>query len=250
MPLRTTALIGAAILLAAALPRFASAQEALPDAYKTYIYGQPKNPGEDWILAYGGRLYDLWWAPLEKKPPETTQPSYPKTGPLKGALTWRCVSCHGWDYRGDPALGTPGLLGMAGRDPADIARIVRNSTHRYTPDMIPDAALQRLATFVSKGLYDMRTLIDEEGRAKGDPAHGRDIYQNLCAACHDYDGKAWIDTDQGRYNSLAAVAAHAPKEALHKMLNGQPSADMPALRALGPEYAADILAYAQTLEGK
>ena len=248
MRLQRNFLLGALALFLASFGHSVSAQPASTDLYRTYIYGEPAAPGEDWLLAYGGRLYDLWWAPLGKETPETTNPSYPKNGPLKGAATWRCVSCHGWDYRGNPTLGIPSLRGDVGRDPAEIAKIIRNSTHRYTPDMIPDEALKRLALFVSKGQVDMTALIDSAGHAKGNPDHGRDLYQNVCAICHDYDGKAYIEGEQEGLDSLAAVANAVPREALHKMINGQPSADMVSLRVLGPHYAADILAYAQSLK--
>ncbi len=34
---------------------------------------------------------------------------------------------------------------------------------------------------------------------------------------------------------------------MHKILNGQPGADMPAMRALDMQISVDILAYLQTL---
>ena len=42
--------------------------------YQSYVFGAPDEPSEEWLLAYGGRLYDLWWAPLEKETPKTTNP--------------------------------------------------------------------------------------------------------------------------------------------------------------------------------
>ena len=32
--------------------------------YQSYLYGAPDVPSESWLLAYGGRLYDTWWAVL------------------------------------------------------------------------------------------------------------------------------------------------------------------------------------------
>ena len=68
--------------------------------YQSYVFGQPDEPSRDWILAYGGRLYDQWWAVLLQEPPEGRHPSYPAEGRGRDEDSWRCVECHGRDYRG------------------------------------------------------------------------------------------------------------------------------------------------------
>ena len=150
--------------------------------YQSYVFGAPDDPSEEWLLAYGGRLYDMWWAVLFVDPPQQTHPAYPKQGAASGPETWRCVECHGWDYRGrDGAYGVgphytgiKGISAMAGADPNRIAAIVRGPNHGYTVDMIPDAALNALALFVSKGQVDDDKLIDRAtGRVRGDAVRGR-----------------------------------------------------------------------------
>lgn len=214
---------------------------------RSYTFGTPDDPALTWRLAIGGRLYDNWWAVLGAAPPDSTHPNYPADGSLDGGPeTWRCVSCHGWDYRG--AAGVSGLRTFDGDDAAAVARIVRNRTHRITPEMIPDDALQNLALFVTAGQHDVTTFVDPATSAvAGDPVRGRQIYQNVCAICHNFLGDAEITGEAPDLRTLGAVAARNPAQALHKVRNGQPSADMLALRAFDMQAALDVIAYAQTL---
>ncbi len=224
--------------------------------YQSYVFGVPDAPSEAWLLAYGGRLYDTWWAVLFRDPPAGNHPAYPEAGRAFGPDTWRCVECHGWDYRGrDGAFaegphytGITGVSGMAGEDPERIAAIVRDEVHRFTPDLIPDRALNALALFLSKGQVDVYRVIDRQsGEVRGDAGRGREIFQNVCAICHDYDGRAWITGDDEGLTNLGAIAARAPWRGLHKVMNGQTYADMPAMRPFGLQAVLDVLAYAQTL---
>ncbi len=227
--------------------------------YQSYIFGRPDNPGETWLLAYGGRLYNMWWAVLFNDPPEETHPAYPASGRQSGAMTWHRVACHGWDYRGRDgayatgphATGIKGIDGMAGADPAAIAEIIRDDQHGYMPHMIPDRALAALSLFVSNGVVSMAPHVDPvTRRVRGIPDRGRRIYQNVCAICHDFDGLAWITGEEEGLNSLAASTLANPWRALHKIMNGQTYADMPALRVFGLETVRDVLSYAQTLPRK
>ena len=236
--------------------------EFLPDDtldkgfYQSYLYGVPDNPSEDWVLAYGGRLYDLWWVVLLVDPPAGRHPSYPKAGVAADLETWRCVSCHGWDYRGrDGAFasgpnytGIKGINGKVGADPKEIERILRAPAHGYTEEMIPDNALSALALFVSKGQDDPTAQIDTTTRrVSGRPDEGRRLFQTICAICHDFDGRAYITGEGDGLNTLGAIANSDPWRALHKLSNGQTYADMPALRALGRQSLMDLMAYLQTL---
>ena len=224
--------------------------------YQSYVFGVPDEPSEAWLLAYGGRLYDTWWAVLSQDPPEVDHPAYPAHGGRSSSDTWRCVECHGWDYKGRDgryaqgphATGIKGVGAMAGAAPIEIAKVLRDDTHRYTPEMIPDKALGALALFVSKGQTDADEAIDPAtGAVRGDTARGRAIYQNVCAICHDYNGMAWITGDEDGLITLGAIASRDPWRGLHKVMNGQTYADMPAMRAFGLQTVLDVLAYAQSL---
>ena len=223
---------------------------------RRYIFGAPAAPHDDWVLAQGGRLYDVWWLVTGYPLPESTHPSYPASGPQRGPVTWRCVECHGWDYRGRDgeygegphATGIKGVDGAAGTDPATIVEIIRDGTHGYSEAMIPADAAMQLAQFVSRGQDDFGDAVDAANdRVVGDPENGRRVFQNVCAICHDYDGRAEITGEEPWLRTLGAVALLSPWQALHKIRNGQPSADMPAMRVFDRQVALDILAYARTL---
>lgn len=245
----------AAALSIAAVSGPASAQEDT-ELQQLYSLGRPAAPTEAWLLALGGRLYDNWAETLRIVPPDAPHPAYPNPSGTAAAATWRCVTCHGWDYRGGagpsaagtPAAETIGIDGAAGREPAAIMGQLRAPPHGYGPDVIDDQALASLASFVSRGQHDTaRTIDPASGAAQGDAGRGAAIFQNLCAICHAYDGLAQITGEPGDEPSLGAVARRNPWQVLHKIRNGQPGADMPALRAFDLTTALDLLAYLQTL---
>ena len=53
-------------------------------------------------IIQGARLYDNWYAALNVLPPAGNMPIWARqtTNSRSGGDTWRCVECHGWDYRG------------------------------------------------------------------------------------------------------------------------------------------------------
>ncbi|HYH17355.1 MAG TPA: c-type cytochrome [Azospirillum sp.] len=257
-----TGLLAAALLNALAVPA-ARAQEHIHmerAAYQdAWIKSTPADPSEEWSTAYGGRLYDQWAEILDQNLPARTHLSYPRTAAEKGANTWRCVTCHGWDYRGaegafasgPQATGIKGITGMAGAAPEAIVAILRNPTHRYTPDLIPDDAARRLGLFVSKGQIDTTRLIDPATAAfKGDAGRGKAMFQNLCATCHGYDGKAQNFGSTAAPEFVGTVAVKDPWRLLHKVRNGRPGEAMPANIWMEPDVLANLGAYAQTLDVK
>ncbi|MDH3912582.1 MAG: c-type cytochrome [Rhodospirillales bacterium] len=240
-------------------------------------------------ISRGGLLYDKWWAVLETDPPQQTHPAYPAEGKSSGSGTWRCKECHGWDYKGAEGAyrkgshytGIKGIRAMAGADPRRIAALLRNKTHRYTEDMIPDEAAWNIALFVSRGQVDMDPLIDRTTkRARGDARRGKRFYGEYCSLCHGHDGREMNFKDDKNPEFIGTVATKNPWEALHKIRNGQPgirmvlprplsgqdqaqgataAAAMPKMRSgrprvgmvlfgsLGIQDQIDLLAYTQTL---
>lgn len=227
------------------------------EASRDWLGGIPQAPTEDWEIGFGGRLYDNWFEALGVDEPEETHPAYPAIGQQEGAATWRCKECHGWDYKGrdgeygsgSHATGIVGIQAMIGADPSAIRAIIEDDTHGYTPEMIPPEAMDRLARFVTRGQHETALYFDAAaGRALGEAEPGERYYQNICAPCHGFDGKALEfsgDPDDPEY--VGTVAVENPLEALHKIRNGQPGQPMPALRVLARQDVADILAYIRTL---
>ena len=142
----------------------------------------------------------------------------------------------------------PGLGRLAGTDPRWIAGILRDRVHQYSLEMIPAAAAAELAFFISSGLIDMDRYIDPNtGEPRGDAERGRVIYQNVCAACHNFSGDAAIYGEADDLRTLGAIANANPWQAMHKMRNGQPGADMLAMRVFDDALVADVIAYLRML---
>lgn len=214
---------------------------------------------EFWHTLQGGLMYDNWAKVMFKKAPEQTHPAYPAKGKKKGAGTWRCKECHGWDYRGvDGAYakgshysGIKGIREWVGGSVAEIEKIIRNDTHRYTKDMIPDEAVRNLALFVSRGQVDMPQYIDYATKtARGDATRGARFYQAICSVCHGFDGKTINFKTADNPEFIGTVAQANPQETMHKARNGQPGVPMVALGVLDIQDIVDIIAYAQTLPAK
>ena len=253
-------LLGIGLLLT--LVPSASTQKLEPGSeqyHRDFVFGVPRDATEEWALAWGGRLYDKWWQAVGGPEPKGTHSAYPATSKQKGATTWRCKECHGWDYKGAAGAygsgarftGIKGITGAAGLDPKKIAATLRNKPHGFTPQMIPDDALDRLALFVSKGQHDVDKFIDKSTkRANGNVDRGRKLYQNVCAVCHGFDGKLLNFGDAKNPEYVGTVATANPWETMHKIINGQPGIPMPAWRGFDLQATVDVLAYAQTLPAK
>ncbi|MEQ1649066.1 MAG: cytochrome c [Hyphomicrobiaceae bacterium] len=228
-----------------------------------FVHGAPKDPTAAWTLAAGGRIYDTWWEALDRKKPQETNPAYPARAKRSGATTWRCVECHGWDYKGkdgingkdqplsDRFTGISGVRGAQSLQADAIVKMMRSPSHGYTPEMIPDEEMVRLAEFLRSGQHDTDIFIDRTTRkVRGDKQRGAAVYQTICAACHGLDGRAlnWGTPQKPGY--IGTEANELPWEVMHKMRNAHPGAAMVNLRALPLQDSIDTLAYTQTLPEK
>jgi thiosulfate dehydrogenase len=193
---------------------------------------------------------------MEVDPPEGNHPAYPAEGEKSGAATWRCKECHGWDYMGASGAygsgshftGIKGVNGAMGRDPEELHAIIMDENHGYTEAQIPHSAMEKLALFLSRGQIDLDRYVDRESKvARGNPGRGAGYYQNVCAVCHGFDGKAMNFGDEAEPEFVGTIAVDNPWEALHKIRFGQPGVGMVALNVLAIEDLVDILAYCQTL---
>ncbi|MDK9722147.1 MAG: cytochrome c [Rhodospirillales bacterium] len=201
-------------------------------------------------IARGGRLYDKFWGENKLAQPTDNHKAFAnKAGKYDKDASWRCKECHGWDYKGKDgsyasgghATGIVGIQGAAGKDPAAVAAILKDKTHGYGAAQLSDADIHDLAMFVAKGQVDMSKYIDYAAKKpKGDAAKGEGYYNTICANCHGLDGK--------KINNAPPLGSlQNPQEMLHKVLNGQPGQNMPALRLLDLQIAVDLVAYMMTL---
>ncbi|MQX38296.1 c-type cytochrome [Roseospira navarrensis] len=212
-------------------------------------------------IVRGGRLYDTWSVEAGRAVPEGWHPAWPEDRRAEAesaggaaleraqAHSWRCASCHGWDYRGRDGVaigGAPppfaGIHGMDGAPPEDIMAVLTDETHGFGR-LLSRRDLMDLATFVSRGQIDMAPWIHPDtGHVLADAAAYEGHYQTICATCHGSDGRA-VRT----MPPVGRAVTGTPKHALHSVFNGHPGEDMPPVRAMGIETAAGILSFAETL---
>ncbi|MBF0213373.1 MAG: c-type cytochrome [Magnetococcales bacterium] len=203
-------------------------------------------------IARGGKLYDKWYEMTGAPEPSTVHPAYPPSGGYadKAKDTWRCKECHGWDYQGKlgayatgkHATGIVGIGRLKQGDAATVVKILKDDKHLYG-DKLAESDLNDLALFVTQGQVEMDRWIDRQTKgAKGDRQRGEAVYNTICAGCHGVDGQG-----VQKMPPVGKVASENPWETLHKILNGEPDTKMPALRALDPQIAVDVLTYAATL---
>ncbi len=81
-------------------------------------------------------------------------------------------------------------------------------------------------------------------KPKGDKAKGEVYFNTICAQCHGKDGL------QPKDMKPMGKQMGNPWEVMHKILNGQPGEQMPALRALDRQIVADIMSHITTLPKK
>ncbi len=191
-------------------------------------------------LVRGGRLYDNWVAETKSRAPNHANPVF-KTKQVRVAApdTWRCVECHGWDYK-----GKHGVIGIQGRqkaDPAAIAALLKDANHGYD-ELLDEHDRLDLANFVASGQADMSRLVGLAQRVKPGQTSADKVFATVCAVCHGLEGD--------RLREIAPLgdsARQRPAEVMHVALNGHPGGNMPALRTLGEDTAVNMLAYLQTL---
>lgn len=206
--------------------------------------------GPVFLLSLGGKLYDDLWTVTELVPPEGANTAFPANPDVSDRDTWRCVSCHGWDYKGSagergaavPGLKSPGLTALAGVDPERIIERIRTPSHPFPADQLPELAGELLAAFISAG---QRKRSDFTG---GDPEAGKGIFEGACTNCHQIDGRRYLRGEPGDRSSLGWVVRNRPDQSLHKILNGVPAAEMLSLHFMPDWQIADLLAYVSTLD--
>ncbi len=212
-----------------------------------------------YIIRSGGRLYANWGDELEVDIPATTHPSYPAAGKKKGAITWRCKECHGWDQKGKDGgyrkgshfSGVPGIGSYVMKSPKDLIVTLRGNVHQYTSEMLPDTAISDIAHFLAFGRVNTDAYVNPEtGLVQGDIRHGTEIFQTVCSVCHGLDGRLInFKTDESP-EFVGTVAKFHPLEALHNIRFGKAGNAMIGLFPFSLQNQLDVLAYAQTLPTK
>jgi mono/diheme cytochrome c family protein len=213
----------------------------------------------------GAMLYDKWYAVLEVEAPQGNMPIWGRqtTNTHSGPDTWRCVSCHGWDYQGaDGAYrvgsgnytGFPGVYqavqDMSVEELVGVLKGSQDSQHDFSA-YLDDASMNDLAGFLKNELVDDRQYINPQTLAvkDGDATHGQVLYSGQCQRCHGGDGSQIELVFEGQGTSLGRLAVVDPWRFLHKTRFGTPGTDMVIGYDLGwtAQDGRDVLLYAQSL---
>lgn len=218
---------------------------------------------EDESIIHGAMLYDQWYVVLGVDAPPGNMPLWDRqtNNTRSGPDTWRCVSCHGWDYQGrDGAYrygsnytGFPGVFSAREKQPDEIMAALKganNPDHDFSA-YLDDAAITDLTNFITQALIDDNEFIDPQTLQikGGDQAHGEELYTQSCAKCHGTDGKTIAFRFEGRDASLGTLATLDPWRFLHKTRYGKPGTEMTVGAELGwtPQDGRDVVLYARSL---
>jgi mono/diheme cytochrome c family protein len=208
----------------------------------------------------GGALYDTWWVvtgqdqPIDDHPLWASRPDT-QSNTARGARTWRCQECHGWDYagvdgaygEGEHHTGFPGILGSQASEAEIIELLTDPAGHAYG-ERLDEQSLADLAAFVRDGTLDTTTIIID-GRFMGAAMIGKAIYERSCAQCHGNNGLTLPPgADEDFANFPGFLADENPQEFLHKVRFGQPGTIMPPqANELSNDALAALGTYAQRL---
>ena len=214
--------------------------------------------GGTFVMSLGGKLFDDVFVMTETKAPSKPNPDYPNYIKPDGLGTWRCVACHGWDYRGQAgergrhakSLAFKSLAHLEGVEPADILKRFKVVHPSYFGKILVNQAPEFLSMFLSGGQYVRGKLLDANNKGTGSAGAGQAIFEGACANCHQLDGMAFLRGEPGDKSSLGWVSRNRPEQVLHKIMNGFPGTDMLAMRFLDRAHIADLLTYMQTLDEK
>lgn len=260
MALQKTAIVVAIMSAVVAWPSGqAHASDRDESYHEDFIHGTPADPSEAWVITSGGRLYDNWYKSLDKEKPKGTHKAWPASNTKKkGAVTWRCKSCHGWDFagkdgayaKGSYKTGITGVQSFVNKDPKALLAVLRDATHGYSTDMIPDDAAMRIGTLLSRGQYDTKAFIAPDKTVTGNIERGKAVFQTICAACHGFNGKALNWGDEKKPGYVGTEAKGNPWETVFKARHGHPGVEMVGLAGFPMSTSIDLLAYLRTLPAK
>ncbi|MEK6255943.1 MAG: cytochrome c [Chloroflexota bacterium] len=246
MVFRVTSKIGIALLIVLFLNSIVAAQDAYHgDALR------------------GALIYDNWFVILDLSPPEGDHPLWASQSSnlRSGTITFRCTTCHGWDYKGADGAYSPnsaeytgfkGIQGMVGATNDEIIASLdgsNNPSHDFS-GLIHRRALVDLIAFIRTKQVDIALLINYEDRsALGNDEMGRDLYRETCLACHGPDGSTLNFESAANPEFIGDVALADPWRFVHRVRFGSPLSLNHSFEALGwsLQEIVDTLAYSQRL---
>jgi len=210
----------------------------------------------------GGQLWDEWWTVNQAPEPSGTHPLYPPGGQQSGSITFRCMECHGWDYKGkDGWYGSgphyTGIRGVYGStmSPAEMFDLVKLASgpngHGFGAYGLNDVDIWDLVEFMQTRVIDTAEYITPAAQFLGDPEYGQIHYEQdgtiACVQCHGFDGTMRNFGTPEHPEWVGTIAVEQPWVLFHKARFGNPGTPMPSWLQAGrlDQEMADIGRYAQ-----
>lgn len=245
----------AVVLCTLPIPQKPASAGLIPQE-KEVLEGREHEFGDAFVVSLGGKLYDDFWQASGASPPTRRNPAFPSDITAGDSDSWRCVSCHGWDYDGaDKAPGSKqqrkqfvSVRHLQGVDPFKVSELFARAHADHPVQATGGLQLDLIILFVSVGQYETRNFKPYKAVTPERLNRGRDIFEGVCMSCHDPDGKSGLEMRPGLRRSLGWLARNKPKRAMHKIINGVPGQSMLALRFLEETVITDLLAYLKTLD--
>ncbi len=222
------------------------------------LQGKEREFGDAFVVSLGGKLYDDFWEASDTAPPKRRNPAFPSDMSANDKDSWRCVSCHGWDYNGaDKTTDSDqqrrqfvGLRQLHGVDPYTVTELFAKAHADHPVQEQAGVALDLLVLFVSAGQYETRDFQTQKSLTSDGFNRARDIFEGVCMSCHDPDGRSGFEARPGVRHSLGWLARNNPKRTMHKIVNGVPGRAMLALRFLDETVVLDVIRYLKTLDAE
>ena len=212
----------------------------------------------------GGRLYVSWdlvtnFSGIEARHPLWGNSNTPQ---IPDRITWRCVNCHAWDYRGSegrlPYPGmqrgqdNPSLLPLTSSPAEEILAWLdgtNNPDHNFS-NYLSDQDLRDISAFISNALVNPDLIATtENNEVQGTISVGNDVYREYCQSCHGAEGEK-INFGSTTVPSFMGDLAWAnPWRIAHEVHFGHISSSVPSASTLGISFSQqiDLLAYLQTM---
>jgi len=230
-------------------------------------------------FALGGQLYDSWFATQSITAPSTVNSIWNLLGQTTTAVedTWRCSSCHGWDYLGINGVfgdlnnsfntGINGVVpGIIQISEQEVWTFIRDGSvtdsnnvsanHDFINQLTEDDiyALTKFIMIIREENINQSSplsVVNNSAIVSGDQSLGAKLYNSSvtdsCISCHGISGNDVTDVN------IRQAVSNDPAKALHKIRFGMTDVANPmpgVLTTLGGDslislqQAGDITTYA------
>ncbi len=211
----------------------------------------------------GGQLYVAWDVVIGlERSPVTMHPLWPQNAvEASTRRTWRCVNCHGWDYRGAEGLTLasvvknsdyPSLYRFTGESQDNIIAWLNgeNDPRHDFSALLSETDLLDLSVFLSTSLLAPELIADLKSRTvQGTVEVGSALYQEWCYDCHGAEGERVNFGSAKTPIFMGDLAWQNPWRIAHVVRFGHILINMPPAEQAGISFSQqiDLLAYSQTL---